>query len=343
MGNQSNHRARKLGKLVNDPVGFLLDSRFVVLRRLGRMIFDKKTQDLRQQGIRHKEIPVTVIMTAYNTGQHIGRAVKSLQDQTHSLLEILIVNDASTDDTAEILNGLAAADPRIRVFHVSKNTGTYSAKNFGLQQASHRYVTFHDSDDTSDPERIRMQLAAMLRDKRRVAVTVRWSRHDAQGTLIQVDGQPDRLAAISLMIDREKVLPCIGYFDSVRIAADTEYLSRIRVAFGPAGIKNLRQRLYFGLLREDSLTMSGGSGMTWEKTGAGYIRHQTGDRAAYLDAAQLWHSGHAATATAKPLGDTVRSVFYVDYPLVNRPFPAPPALHAQAVDRVCEYNQSMIR
>lgn len=133
----------------------------------------------------------------------------------------------------------------------------------------------------------------------------------------------ERLAAISLMIDKERVLEKIGFFDCVRIAADTEYLGRLKLAFGRAGVKHMRQTLYHGLLRSGSLTTADGSGMKWKATsGANIMRSQSGDRATYLNAARAWHE------TLKH--DTGSGTVYIAFPVEERRFSAPCAITVNA-------------
>lgn len=93
---------------------------------------------------------ISVIVPAYNIAACIERCVKSLTAQTYQDLEILLVNDGSTDDTGGICDRLAAQDDRIRVLH-KENGGVSSARNLGLRNARGEYISVIDGDDWVEP------------------------------------------------------------------------------------------------------------------------------------------------------------------------------------------------
>lgn len=81
-----------------------------------------------------KQPLISVIVPVYNIIPYLPRCVESLRTQTYENLEILLIDDGSTDETPALCDRLATEDERIRVFH-KKNGGPSSARNFGLQQA----------------------------------------------------------------------------------------------------------------------------------------------------------------------------------------------------------------
>ena len=91
---------------------------------------------------------VSVIMPAFNTEKYIERSVKSVLSQTHGNLELLVVDDGSTDRTGNILRRLAREDARVRVIR-TENHGPAEARNTALAQIAEDtdYVTFLDADD----------------------------------------------------------------------------------------------------------------------------------------------------------------------------------------------------
>ena len=94
---------------------------------------------------------ISVIVPVYNIIPYLPRCVESLQKQTYPELEILLIDDGSTDDTPALCDRLAENDPRIRVFH-KENGGPSSARKTGLEQAAGAYVGFVDSDDYVDAD-----------------------------------------------------------------------------------------------------------------------------------------------------------------------------------------------
>ena len=89
---------------------------------------------------------ISVIVPIYNTEKYLVECVESLRKQTYSNIEIILVNDGSTDASIEICDGFAEKDSRVRVFH-KKNEGVAVARNFGIQQSNGQYVVIVDSDD----------------------------------------------------------------------------------------------------------------------------------------------------------------------------------------------------
>lgn len=92
---------------------------------------------------------ISVIVPIYNIKEYLPRCVDSIVHQTYQNLEILLIDDGSTDGTAQLCDSLAKTDERICVFH-KKNGGSSSARNLGLQKAHGEYVAFVDSDDYID-------------------------------------------------------------------------------------------------------------------------------------------------------------------------------------------------
>lgn len=89
---------------------------------------------------------ISVIVPVYNTIEYIHRCVKSICSQTYENLEIILVDDGSTDGTGELCDRLASEDERIVVFHKS-NSGSSGARNYALSRAKGEYFGFVDSDD----------------------------------------------------------------------------------------------------------------------------------------------------------------------------------------------------
>lgn len=104
---------------------------------------------------------VSILMPAYNTALFIAEAIESILTQTFTDFELLIADDASTDDTFEIVRTFLEKDIRIKGFKHPENLGFVGNKNFLLQQASGDYIAWQDSDDISYPERIKVQMDAI--------------------------------------------------------------------------------------------------------------------------------------------------------------------------------------
>ena len=105
---------------------------------------------------------VSVIMTAYNAVDTIERAVRSVHGQRHRDWQLIVVDDGSTDRTAEIMGRLLAElnDPRIEFVTGQPNAGLPGARNLGLARVRGEWVTYLDSDDEYTPDRLAVMLAA---------------------------------------------------------------------------------------------------------------------------------------------------------------------------------------
>ncbi len=101
---------------------------------------------------------VTVIVPAYNAGPWIGEAVRSVLAQTHHGLELIVVNDGSTDDT--LARVLAIDDPRLRIVDQA-NAGVSAARNMGLALAKGDFICFMDGDDAMLPDNLVMKLRGL--------------------------------------------------------------------------------------------------------------------------------------------------------------------------------------
>lgn len=107
-----------------------------------------------------QDILISVIIPVYNTADCLERCVSSVRAQTHERLEILLVDDGSTDGSGMLCDRMAAEDARIRVFH-KENGGSSSARNLGLREAGGGCIGFVDSDDFIDPRMYERMLEAM--------------------------------------------------------------------------------------------------------------------------------------------------------------------------------------
>lgn len=100
---------------------------------------------------------ISVIMAAYNAERFVLRSVQSVLAQTHSDFELLVVNDASTDSTLEVLSGID--DPRLRVLSNTRNLGPVGSRNRAATVARGRYIAIADADDLNHPTRFARQYA----------------------------------------------------------------------------------------------------------------------------------------------------------------------------------------
>lgn len=104
---------------------------------------------------------VSIITPAYNAAEYIAETIESVLAQTYPNWEMLIVNDCSKDNTAEIVQSYAAKDKRIKLINLTQNSGAAVARNTAIQNAKGRYITFLDSDDLWEKEKLQKQIQFM--------------------------------------------------------------------------------------------------------------------------------------------------------------------------------------
>jgi glycosyltransferase involved in cell wall biosynthesis len=102
---------------------------------------------------------ISVVLPIYNRAYTIGSAVESVLAQTFQDLELILIDDASTDATWEVLQGMH--DPRIRVFRHDTNQGGSATRNTGIEAARADWIAFQDSDDLWLPEKLERQMAQL--------------------------------------------------------------------------------------------------------------------------------------------------------------------------------------
>ena len=125
---------------------------------------------------------VSIIMPCHNGEKTIRDAIASVQNQTCENWELLVIDDDSSDASAEIVSNLASSDSRIRLLHVEKSTGLPATpRNVGIKAASGRYIAFLDCDDEWLPSKLEHQLP--LFSVRNVAVVFSWyGKMSAEGS-----------------------------------------------------------------------------------------------------------------------------------------------------------------
>ena len=112
----------------------------------------------------------SVVMPTYGVDKYIGKAIESIQNQTYSNWELIIVNDCTPDKSAEIATGYAKQDSRIEVVHHEKNRGLSAARNTGIEHAKGEYIWFMDPDDFVDIDVLEKVYASIQKNPAEIIV-----------------------------------------------------------------------------------------------------------------------------------------------------------------------------
>lgn len=227
---------------------------------------------------------VSVLMAVYNGADHVGYAVRGVLDQTWRNLELIIVDDASTDDSWKIIQQLAEQDERIVAVHHSANGGAYAARNTALAWASGDFVAVNDADDWAHPQKLEVQITAMLNGDAPANLCSRLRVARDMRALPRLDSPYVPMIHVdysSLMVARDQVMR-LGGWDRVRSSADAELMERLRAVHGEAAVSRPYEGvpLSFSLLAEKNLTASSATNIA---------TYRFGGRQEYVRQYREWH------------------------------------------------------
>jgi glycosyltransferase involved in cell wall biosynthesis len=164
---------------------------------------------------------ISIVMPAYNAERFIARTLSSALNQTFKDIEVIVVNDGSTDKTQSIVENFAVNDRRVRLFNTT-NRGVAMARNFGIENARGTYVAFLDADDLWHPTKIERQfkaLSAYVSDPTWAGVYV-FSRVIDEEDRVVADGQVT-IKCRGYVLARDFVLKFVGNGSSLLVRRET--------------------------------------------------------------------------------------------------------------------------
>ncbi|MGQ4649264.1 glycosyltransferase [Lyngbya aestuarii] len=197
---------------------------------------------------------ISVVVPAYNVEQTILETLQSIQQQTFVDLEIIVINDGSTDRTLELLSTIE--DQRLKVFSY-ENGGLPVARNRGISRSNGQFIAFIDADDLWTPDKLALQLEALQRNPQ-AGVAYSWTIFiDDEGKFLYAgeslfhegDVYPQLLvknfiASGSNILVRRNVIEEVGEFDSqLKSAEDWDYSLRLAARY-PFALVPKHQILY---------------------------------------------------------------------------------------------------
>lgn len=237
---------------------------------------------------------VSVIVPLFNARASIDSALRCLFGQRGVRLEILVVDDASQDDSvACVQRWIPRCPPHItlQLLQHEVNQGAYAARNTGAAHARGDYITVHDSDDWSHPDKLRLQVAALEQHPHVKASLSDWVR--ATPALLFHRWRLDEYGWVypnisSLMVRRE-VLDTLGYWDDVKVNADTEYRERIVAAYGESAVQQVLPGTPLAIGRASAESLS-------QRSESHLVSQFTGVRYHYMAAARRWHQSASIPA-----------------------------------------------
>lgn len=210
---------------------------------------------------------VSVIIPAFNAAETLAEAVASAVNGSYQHLEILIVDDCSTDDTSKVAAKLVEVDPRIQLFVNPQNYGVSKSRNLMIDRATGEYVAFLDSDDTWEPNKLEfcLQMLAENPEVKAVAHALRYLDKSgnklsyiatypttkAQMQAIKVTGESPWVFPSSVVVYRTILVKEGGFAEDWQVGEDTELFTKIAQKHG---LLAATQPLGNYRIRENSLT-----------------------------------------------------------------------------------------
>ena len=160
---------------------------------------------------------VSIITPAYNSATYIAETIESVLAQTYTNWEMLIVNDCSKDNTAEIVQSYAAKDKRIKLINLTQNSGVAAARNTAIEKAKGRYIAFLDSDDLWKKEKLQKQLSFMQQNGYAFTFTsyehFKGTKENIQSKVQVVKSlnykqalKGNQIGCLTVMLDRKQIL-----------------------------------------------------------------------------------------------------------------------------------------
>jgi len=235
-------------------------------------------------------VKVSVLIAVYNNKEDIINAIQSVESQTFDDWELIMVDDYSTDGTYDVVKEYVIDKPKIRLYKNEANYGTYVSFNNALIHARGEYVCVLGSDDAFTPDNLESNVNILDANENMIACRAKYCRNGPKPVT--------RFGEVTLFY-RRKIIDEIGYYDSVRFAADTEFIERVVKKYGKHKIYVLDKITYHAKTRANSLTTS----------------KKTGDRRIRSDYTHNFRTWQYTTPH-----------LYMPFPLVERPFPVHPIM-----------------
>lgn len=133
---------------------------------------------------KNKNPLVSVVMPVFNAGNFLAEAISSVLNQSYKNIELIIVNDGSTDTSKKIIANFKKADKRVRVFTNKRNLGVSKSASIGIAHANGQFIARMDADDVTTVDRVVKQVEFLLKNKGYVAVGGQCDLIDANGEKI---------------------------------------------------------------------------------------------------------------------------------------------------------------
>ncbi|MCV9932308.1 glycosyltransferase family 2 protein [Flavobacterium sp. LS1R47] len=182
---------------------------------------------------------VSILIPTYNCEKFIDKTIQSVQNQSYPNWEIILVDDASTDNTVAIIKEFAQADNRIKIIELENNSGNGFARNIALNKANGRYIAFLDADDLWFPLKLEKQIK-FLKDKNLPFTFSFYEWIDEEGNVL------NKKIEAPLNLTYQQLFFC-NYVGNLTAIYDVEFFGKITIE---ATQKRQDWRLWLTILKQ---------------------------------------------------------------------------------------------
>lgn len=247
---------------------------------------------------------ISVIMPAFNAERTIEHSIDSILQQTWKNIQLIIVDDCSSDNTFELAKNAINGDPRALLLKGKVNVGPYVSKNLALRYCDGEFITGHDADDWAHPQRLEWHINKIKNQAKFPRASLSYMFRMSEDGISEVrKGGAFVGASISTMFSKDFLKNELGHWDCVRFGADSELIARAKKILG-SNFKEYPFPSMICLASETSLTSHPDFG----------VSHDTGLSPIRLEYRQSWEEWH---------NSVTKKNSYMEFPTKDRPFSAP--------------------
>jgi teichuronic acid biosynthesis glycosyltransferase TuaG len=186
---------------------------------------------------------VSIIIPTYNTEKFISATLQSVINQSYKNCEMILVDDASTDQTVSIIEEFAQNDSRIKLFKLAKNSGNGFARNVALEKATGKYIAYLDADDVWFPEKLEKQIQFLKSNNLPFTFSF-YDCIDEEGNNLK------RRVEAPINLTYKQLFYC-NYVGNLTAIYDADYFGKIAL---PASQKRQDWRLWLTILKQIKTT-----------------------------------------------------------------------------------------
>jgi len=212
---------------------------------------------------------ISVIIPNYNNEHFIKKTIDSILNSTYKDIEIIFIDDCSTDSSLEVVKSNFGSNPKVRIYQNKKNQGAYYNRNKGILLSTGYYITFVDGDDFIHRDKLAYERGNLEGLNRKAGRTKYWNYGTSFIRLFIKDNNTENILKkqkswSATYVFYRKFYNMVGFYANNRFGADTEMWKRAE-NFGYKYYANRNKHMYYAYTQEGkNLTRTIGEGERWK-------------------------------------------------------------------------------